>query len=302
MLQHCTRENRCLLLQTVSLYQPGSQQGELAGFGEVVSLGNAVAQLLAAKRAANRRVVYLKSLAHYLNRFAAGREALPLADLSSSLIESWLAQFSAPYSRQTWLNRISTLCAFAVRRGWLAQNPCARVERVTVDHRPPLVLTPGESQRLLAACPAVCRPWLVLALFAGVRPDGELLKLQWAEVDLETATVAINFPKVRKQRRVVPLEPAAVAWLRAHPLRRGALSPSQSTLRRFKKRARAVLGLAVWPADVLRHTAASYLLALHGDAGKVALRLGNSANVLLTHYHNPVRAEACAAFWAIRPK
>ena len=293
------REKRCLLLQAASHYSSGSQQLGLAGFGEVKSVGAAVAELLAAKRVANRRAVYVKSLAHYLGRFAEGRAEKALVDVSSSEIEHWLVQFSSPYSRQTWLNRISTLFAFAVRRGWLERNPCARVERVMIDHKPPLVLSPGQARDLLVACPVVCRPWLVLAMFAGIRPDGELLKLKWEDVNLETATVVINFPKVRKQRRIVPLEPVAVALLRGHPLRSGAVAPSQSTLRRFKKRGRVVLGLQAWPADVLRHTAASYLLALHGDAGKVALRLGNSANVLLTHYHNPVRAEDCSAFWGL---
>jgi integrase len=157
-----------------------------------------------------------------------------------------------------------------------------------------------QSRQLLAACPVVCRPWLILAMFAGIRPDGELMKLDWSKIDLETATVKIDFPKVRSHRRIVPLEPLAVKLLKEHPLRSGAVAPSRSTLRRFKRRMRAVLGFERWPQDVLRHTAASYLLALHQDAAKVAGWLGNSVKVLLSNYHDPVTREASAAFWEQR--
>ena len=79
------------------------------------------------------------------------------------------------------------------------------------------------------------------------------------------------------------------------------MSPSLSTLRQFKLRACAALGLSRWPQDLLRHTAASYLLALHGDAGKVATMLGNSSSVLLTHYHEPVMPGIARFFGQAQP-
>ena len=121
--------------------------------------------------------------------------------------------------------------------------------------------------------------------------------LKWEHVSLETGTVQILFPKVRKHRRIVPLESVAVKLLREHPLKSGNVAPSNSTLRRFKRRMRAVLGFARWPQDVTRHTAASYLFARHSDAGKVAAWLGNSVSVLMNHYVVPVEKESCAAFW-----
>jgi hypothetical protein len=60
--------------------------------------------------------------------------------------------------------------------------------------------------------------------------------------------------------------------------------------------------MAKFPQDLFRHTAASYLLALHGDAGKVATMLGNSSSVLLRHYHEPVNKADCDRFWSITPK
>lgn len=291
----CQAHGVCLLWET--LQRSRQSHPTLAGFGDSVSVAEAIAQLLAAKRAANLRPAYLKSLSYYLSRFAQGRERLPLEAVGTEAVESFLAQFSQPASRATWLNRISTLFAFAVRRDWLVKNPCARLERITVERKAPLVLSPEQAALLVSITPKVMLPYVVLGLYAGLRP-AELERLQWSDVDLITFTVKVNFAKTRR-RRIVPLHAKAVALLQAFPLRSGPVAPSHSTVRRFQRRARMALGLKAWPADLLRHTAASYLLALHGDAGKVATMLGNSSGVLLTHYHDPVRAEDCGLFWRL---
>jgi hypothetical protein len=60
---------------------------------------------------------------------------------------------------------------------------------------------------------------------------------------------------------------------------------------------RDAMGWPRWHQDILRHTAGSYLLALIGDVGKVATMMGNSPNILLNHYVEPVTQADCAAFW-----
>lgn len=293
----CQAQGTCLLWET--LQRQRQTQPSLAGFGVSISLAEAVAQCVAPKRAANLRPVYLKSLTYYLNRFALGREQSPLESIGTRDVEGFLAQFPLAASRATWLNRISTLFSFAVRRDFIAKNPCDRLERISVDRRAPFILSPGQSQTLLAVTPSVMRAYVILGMFAGIRPD-ELLKLQWADVDLETKTVTVNDAKTRR-RRIVALHEKAVALLAACPLKAGPVSPCYGAVRKFKRTARAALGLERWPADLLRHTAASYLLALHGDAGKVATMLGNSSSVLLSHYHQPVRNGDCGHFWESPP-
>lgn len=283
-----------------ALGQSCQAQPSLAGFGVAIALETAVAQLLAAKSGANLSRPYLKSLGYYLSRFIQGREQRALASVSATEIEAFLKQFESANSRATWLNRISTLFSFAVRRDYLPKNPCAVLERITIDREAPFILTPAQSHLLLQLTPTLLRPYLILGLFAGIRPE-ELLRLEWDAVCLETKTVKVDKAKTRR-RRIVPLPEKAVALLRACPLQTGPVSPSNSTVRRWKRTARLALGLPSWPSDLLRHTAASYLLALHGDAGKVAAMLGNSSAILLTHYHQPVTKEAAAAFFAILPK
>jgi integrase len=43
-------------------------------------------------------------------------------------------------------------------------------------------------------------PFLVLGLFCGVRPDGELQKLEWSDIDLNDKVVTIR-PEVSKTNR-----------------------------------------------------------------------------------------------------
>ena len=278
--------------------RPRQTEFRLGDDDDAPTVSAVVTQLLEAKRAANLRPVYLTSLAGYLARFAKGREARAVASVTTQEVEEFLGQFKNHSSRATWLNRVSTLFAFAVRRDYLPKNPCDRLERITIDRVAPFVLAPGQAETLLAVAPEVVRPYVILGLFVGVRP-AELLKLSWTNVDLATQTLTVNEAKTRR-RRIVPLHAKAVALLRACPLQSGKLSPSNSTVRRFKRAARLALGLKSWPSDLLRHTAASYLLALHGDAGKVATMLGNSSAILLNHYHQPVKAEACAEFWRVK--
>lgn len=57
-----------------------------------------------------------------------------------------------------------------------------------------------------------------------------------------------------------------------------------------------------WPKDVLRHSCASYLLALKRDAQAVALELGNSPTILFKHYRELVSQEQARRFWNLIPR
>ena len=294
MLRECNAASRCLILSAVGQFK----QANMATAGGYFGVGQCVEELLKAKRVANRTTRYTDSLASYLKKFCSGRETKPICEFSLADIEEWLARYNSPYTRQTWLNRISTLFSFAVRRGYVTSNPCDRVERVTVDKKAPQILTPAQAKEVYAACPTICRPYLVLALYAGIRPE-ETMRLNWGSINLETKTVAVE-GKTRR-RRLVPLEPIAVELLSRHPLKSGPVSPSLSTLRRWKDTVRQIIGASKFPQDLLRHTAASYLLAKYEDAGKVSMWLGNSSKILLAHYHNPVSQADCAVFWKVQP-
>ena len=266
-----------------------------------ITLGKAIDALLAAKAAANRRPGYVTSLRLYLRAFARGRENVSLAGIGLREVEAWFAGRNESLSSQASNRfRLSALFSFSIRRGWIHENPCRRLEAICIERKPPMIFTVAQCRAALHFArrkfPRFLS-WLVLALFAGVRPQ-ELDRLTWRDVDLPGAkvTVAAAMSKVHR-RRVTPLAPAAVAWLKFG----GRLPLPPVSRRRYLRRTRKHLGFSAWPTDVLRHTAASMMLEREQDAGKVALWLGNSPKILLSHYHQIVSADECRKFWRLFP-
>ena len=293
------RENRCPMLRAAGLVQWKLNKPAGGHFGVAIeqrlTLAAVIARLIRSKRKANKRRVYVVSILYYLQRFAAGRRDMAIADFTTEHVEEWLNQFHGQHSCATWLNRISTLFSFALRRGYISKNPCAPIDRVSIDRKPPVIVTVEQSRELLRHCPLECKPYLVLALFAGIRPD-EIARMDWHDVCFETGTVRID-GKTR-HHRIITLEPMALALLKPLRMERGPVAPSKYVLRGWKRRCRALLG-GKWTADILRHSFASYMLAKIGDVGKVAALLGNSPAILLRHYNRPVTAPAAEAFFAL---
>lgn len=263
----------------------------------------AVASLLEAKKLAGRRPIHITNLRQYLHAFSRGREGLPVAALRVADVEEWLmAKHPTPGGRATGINRLSTLFSYSVRKGWIQSNPCALVERVSIDRQPPKILTVDQSRALLRACMSEVRPWVTLCLLAGFRPT-EAERMDWAGMRLKdsrpSATIDGAASKVRR-RRIVPLPDAACAWLALDARESGPVVSSRSTLRRFRAKAAGVAGVE-WSPDVLRHTFASMRVAAGHPIDTTADEMGTSRRILLTHYRELVRPEDAAEFWRIMP-
>src|SRR5690349_1821911 len=90
-----------------------------------VTLKTAIDSLLVAKRLANLRPQYLKSLRAYLAQFSRGRESSPVSAVDVFALESWFAGRSeALATMASNIGRLSALFAFCERRGWISRNPC----------------------------------------------------------------------------------------------------------------------------------------------------------------------------------
>jgi integrase/recombinase XerD len=253
-----------------------------------IKLRAAIDETIAAKKMAGLRPHSLAVMRYVLNKFVQGREDVTLESISAKDIQDWLDSLKVkPCTKQSNVTRLSSLFSHHIRRDNIVKNPCRKLERIKVEYHAPLILSPEQADTLLKNTPRKFRAYVILGMFAGIRPE-ETQKLTWKDICLETKTVTVNLAKTRR-RRIVPLEPRAVALLEKCARKKGNIAPSHSTLRRFKRVARYALGFDRWPQDLLRHTAASYMLALIGDVGKVAARLGNSSTILLTHYHQPVK-------------
>jgi integrase len=125
----------------------------------------------------------------------------------------------------------------AIKWGYIPRNVCDAVDPPKVPKKEIIPPTPEEVGRLLDAAEAAGDRYVglwALAALTGAR-QGELLGLQWGDIDLDTGTLHIarslegakggkpeyGEPKTPKSRRLVDLDSDAVATLRAHRDRQG---------------------------------------------------------------------------------
>lgn len=192
----------------------------------------------------------------------------------------------------------------AVRWGLLQRNVCAAATRPRVAKKEVAVLTPDQTSRFLKFSEGDrLHALYVLAVTTGLR-QGELLGLQWADVDMKRKRLSVvrtllehsgkhevGEPKSEKGRRVVTLPEIAVKALKEHRKRMltegnsdqwvfcdtagGPLRKSNLMRRSFKP----ILTKADLPMirfHDLRHTAATLLLQQGVHAKIVQERLGHS--------------------------
>lgn len=263
-----------------------------------LSVDEAISQLCEYKTQIGCRPLYVARLRRYLRMWSRSCPDRPLAQVLPQDLDRWFAQrHETPASRNSNRGLFLSLFTWARRRRYVVRNPCEALEPCRVDRRPPRILSPEESERLLIHCPWPLLPWLALGLYCGCRPS-EIQGLDWSQIDLERGLIRIELTKTRR-RRLAPIPEMAALILSTVGQMQGPLCPPYGTLRRLRDALGRAAGLCPWPADILRHTAASYLLARYGDAGRVALWLGHSPAILLTHYYELVNPEDCRRFWGL---
>lgn len=282
-----------------------------------VSVADAVAELVTARKAAGRNEEYYKGLNHRLTKFQEAFPSETVATITGKQIDDWLAGLAcAPATRNTFRRDVCTLMSFCEKRGYCQKNEAMKTERATDIDTPPGIVTPGEAAGILCACADDLIPYTAISLFAGLRA-AEVEKLDWSEVDMEGGHIEVKAAKSKTQRRrLVPIADNLRAWLKDHVKKAGPIAPAN--LRRKLDASRRAVGfgkigtetkeekkagvrLREWPSNGMRHSFASYRLAQCQDAAKVALEMGNSPAIVFGHYRELVKPKAAAAFWGIMP-
>ena len=141
-----------------------------------------------------------------------------------------LLEGKAPATINKQLVVLGSMMKRAVIWRYIRENPVQYVSRVKQTHGEMDYLTPGEIRRLLDAASPDHRPLYATAILTGVR-QGELLALQWGDLDLERGVLFIRRtyhfrygfapPKSESGRRAVKVTPELAAILRAHKERTG---------------------------------------------------------------------------------
>ena len=147
------------------------------------------------------------------------------------------------------------------------------------------------------------RACVLLGAFAGLRTE-EMLRMDWSDIDTEAGEIHIR-PGVMKDsggffERIVdftePLNRRKEAFSGT-----GKLVPVTSRRFHYARKALALaLGWPIWPDNCLRHSFATYHLAMSHDPGKTAYQMGHSSPAMVRKvYAVPARRADGAAWWAL---
>jgi integrase len=261
-------------------------------------------QFIESKRLARFSSVYLTDIEHRLGRFNQVFGSRLINSIRPAEIESWLHGLSlSAASINNFRTIVCAFFSFALKRGLVTSNPVEVIDKLRVPSQAPAIFTPDLFRTVLAKAPASLIPSFVLGGFGGLRTS-ELLRLDWAEVDLARGFIHVAAAKTKSaRRRLVKILSNLHAWL--VPYARGTGPVFAGTERQYWHQLadlEATEPKTSWPPNGLRHSYASYHLARFENAAELALQLGHTTHRLIfEHYRELVTPEAAAQWWAIYP-
>jgi|GEM_PF-963082 len=256
----------------------------------------------------------LKLAKNHLLKFSGRFGGLKADDVDPLTCRNWIK--GLPLAQRT-KHGIFTTCRTAYRWGmrydFATRSPFERMEPIPKGEATKAILTPAQMEMLLEqTMPVYVRAWLVLGGFCGLRP-AEIYRSDWSAVDWKAAEFHVTKDAIKRDRmrqrglreRIVEMPEAA---LRLLP--RGETGPivpvSANTFQVHVSRLAAKLAGkdvgkgAEWPHDCLRHSAATYMLAIKGDAGPVAKWLGHTTTKMVhDNYTRDVPKRVAVKWWAM---
>lgn len=276
---------------------------------------------------------YTGDLKNRLAKFEEQFGKQMIAAIPTDELNEWLQGLPVSVvTRNTYRRRLSPLFAFAKQKKWIPANPFAggkksEVPRADEPRKKVRTLTNDQVSRLLEVATDQTLPFWCIAIFAGLRPESELGRLRWEDIDLEEKILVVDGDasetmETKTGRRVVKLADNLVQWLQPYAGRTGNVMPGLTNnngsgwkwLRIDKRKVgfgtpgtetpeerAAGVKLTRWAEDLTRHTFGSHYLAQCGDVGQTATIMGNSILMVKTRYLALKKPAETAQFWSIAP-
>lgn len=235
-----------------------------------------------------------------------------------------LAQCGAGITRVSYQLKLEAFARWLWRNGWLTCYPLDGLERIIVSQGLPFIHTAAEVamalERVRERWPHMLS-WFAIGYFCGLRPEAELHHITREQIflDGEHPEILVKRQKVRALRpRMAPISPnlrdilqgcEARGWPlcgQGYPVAKEVIralrtGKKQGTLGRQKQGSVPKVVTVPWKADVMRHTFATYWLAVNGNIHLLASIMGNSPKMIQQSYLNLAerRREEAEKFWRI---
>ncbi len=259
------------------------------------------------------------------------------AAITPTMINAYTLEIPKRPTQAARWRSVRALFNFAVAQGYMDEPPTERAKKIKQEIPDEIsVLSPAEVQevmrRALQMEPRLV-PYLAIGIFAGLRPENELGRLDWDKINLKSRTITVTGKNAKtKKKRAVPISDNLAAWLETVPEaeRAGEIYYYRRALRRVlgqdqatKAEKRAELEAQAaregrklsgptpdetpapevlrWGQDIMRHTFGSYRQAVIKNINQLCEEMGNTPHIARTHYLDPPDEETAAEFWAITP-
>lgn len=282
-----------------------------------VTVADAAKQFLAAKEASELSYRYIEDATSRLTRFSKAFRC-NISSVTMPEITKWLDGMKARgRTRNNYRNSVISLFRYARAQGYLPRNEVTEAELVEVAKAKPSpigIYTPEHLAAMLSVMSPALLPSVAIAAFAGVRSQ-EILRLTWDDINLRQGHIVVAAEKAKTaSRRIVPILPALKAWLQQRnetkgPIVSGFAQPQSwnravgRDVAKYNEMAkRENLPQVPRIKNGLRHSFASYRLAILKDAAAVALEMGNSPRKLFQNYRELVTKEDAKKWFSIVSK
>jgi integrase len=224
-----------------------------------------------------------------------------------------------PTVNNAFMRYLRAVFNWGLKRDYLASNPIAKMDFEEVVKGDTQLFEPKLVQALLDDClenDLAFLPYRVFGFFCGVRPDGELPRLDWFDLDWIDKILKLRAEITKKKRlRFVDVSDNALAWLQEYQRKGGKTDGKVAPFTKDELRAHhrenwaRVVGVTKegkpkqrWVQQVMRHSFCSYWLALHGDIDRLVIQSGHeSKEVMWRSYYRATTKAKAEKFWSIHP-
>lgn len=282
------------------------------------TVAEVAAEFIADRTSAGCSAIHLRDLRIRLAQQFASAFGLPITATTGPLVQAFIysmknqktGQPSANRSKENMLRCVASLYGFARRMKYIPSDLAVEISEIPTPKKQPKpigIYAPADLARILAAADHDLLPALTIAAFTGLRV-AEVSRLDWKDIRLAERLLVVEADKAKTAaRRVVPLCDALVAWLTPHARPAGPVSPCVEDLQsvgnalgnRFERT--AARAKVKWVRNGFRHSYISYRTATLKDVPAVALKCGNSPNVIFRNYRALTTEAEGRAWFAIQP-
>jgi integrase len=221
--------------------------------------------------------------------------------------------------KNAFMRYLRAVFNWGLKRDYLSNNPIAKMDFEEVVKGQTEIFEPKLVQALLNDCLAndlALLPYRVFGFFLGVRPDGELLRVEWEDFHWSDKVLKLRAEITKKKRlRFVDVSDNAFEWLQEYRKRggktEGLIMPfTAGELRDHHRENWArVVGVTKdgkpkrrWVQQVARHSFCSYWLAEHGDIDRLVILSGHeSKEAMWNSYYRAATKDTAKKFWSINP-